>query len=127
MDKLGNQIRTSDVVSDADRAALREILSAHVRPMEDVQDDLKSLLGVPVQARPKTEKSTIEKLKRNPRLSTIQDLAGARIIINESDPAMAAVTARCARARLGGHIQDRRRRPSQGYRAIHLIVQRDGC
>lgn len=127
IDKLGDHIRKSSVVSDEDRAQLRQILAAHLEPMEVVQEQLQAILRVAVRARPKTEKSTIEKLRRNPRLSTIQDLAGVRIILSDSDPACAAVMARRAQRILGGRFHDRRKRPSHGYRALHLIVEQDGC
>lgn len=127
IDKLGDRIRKSAIVSDDDRAQLREILATHLAPMEFVQETLQTRLGLVVRARPKTEKSTIEKLRRNPRLSTIQDLAGVRIILAERDPACAAVVARRARSLLEGRYQDRRSHPSHGYRALHLAVQHDGC
>ncbi|HXT61821.1 MAG TPA: hypothetical protein VN696_02175, partial [Pyrinomonadaceae bacterium] len=71
----------------------------------------------------KTRTSIIDKLRREKtRLSQMQDIAGCRIVVPDISTQDEVVS------HLQGsfettNVDDRRKRPSHGYRAVHLIVQ----
>ena len=87
--------------------------------------------GFSPTTRVKTQGTLIEKLRRESgmRLSRVQDLAGARIVVSdrlEQDQARDRI---CAHFTAAGHpcrVRDRRDDPSHGYRAVHVIVQFGG-
>jgi hypothetical protein len=85
-------------------------------------------LGLQPGSRLKTTGTLVDKLRRIPgmRLSRIQDVAGARVVAEmnreEQDRLVGGVTARFDDYR----VKDRRAEPSFGYRAVHIIVKRQG-
>jgi RelA/SpoT family protein len=88
---------------------------------QKVYDEL-TAMGLRPGGRPqKTTPSIIAKLNREKtRLSTMQDIAGCRVEVPnrfEQDH-----TIELALRYPGAEIQDRRIRPSYGYRAVHVIV-----
>ena len=79
---------------------------------------LRSALALSPTSRLKTTGTIIDKLKRErTRLSTMQDVAGARIVVGdlaEQDRVVAAICSLISRS----DVVDRRERPNHGYRAV---------
>lgn len=89
---------------------------------KDVYYRLTHILGMSVTGRPaKSTTSIIEKLRREKvRLSQMQDIAGCRVIAEDTIHQNTFVKNVCLI--LGTNsIDDRRSIPSHGYRAIHVI------
>ncbi len=62
------------------------------------------------------------------RLSQMQDLAGARIVVRDrlaQDKAVRIIGEDCAASGRTCKVMDRRERPSHGYRAVHIIMMWD--
>jgi len=126
LDRLGTRLMMSDQISSEDRQSLADVVDVYQQILDDVKSRLKSL-GYDATTRVKTTGTLIEKLRREGRmrLSQVQDLAGARIIVPDRP------TQDDAAARIRSHFEgpdllckevDRRKDPSYGYRALHLIV-----
>src|SRR6266849_269436 len=62
------------------------------------------------------------------RLSQMQDIAGCRLIVDDFESQQVIVRRLHRQLAPLGKVKsvDRRRRPSHGYRAVHLIVTVDG-
>ncbi|MGH2736230.1 MAG: hypothetical protein ACRDKZ_11670 [Actinomycetota bacterium] len=106
--------------------ALQEVRAAYADPLAAVQTNLRSM-GLRPTPRLKTPTTIVEKLRRErTRLSTIQDIAGLRIVsdmtLAEQDELVERVIAEFP----GARTQDRRLVPSYGYRAVHIIVEVSG-
>ncbi|PZO11029.1 MAG: hypothetical protein DCF27_01360 [Lysobacteraceae bacterium] len=124
VDKLGALLRSgsidADVITRLD-CFRREFSDAY----QFVERTLTEHLGQSVTGRP--SKSTIalcEKLRRETsRLSQIQDVAGCRVVVgNLYDQDELCSNAKILLGRV--EVDDRRLKPSHGYRAVHLIVER---
>jgi ppGpp synthetase/RelA/SpoT-type nucleotidyltranferase len=92
-----------------------------------VEDMLENKIGLPITGRPsKSTVAIIEKLKRETiRLNQIQDIAGCRVLVNglaEQDHLVESLLILFAEV----EVDDKRREPTNSYRAIHVIVWRDG-
>jgi ppGpp synthetase/RelA/SpoT-type nucleotidyltranferase len=89
-----------------------------------VQTTLREM-GFHPTSRLKTVGTIIEKLVRDrTRLSTMQDIAGVRIVedvsLDQQDEIVATI-----QGSLGGTVIDRRRDPTHGYRAVHIVTRVD--
>lgn len=84
---------------------------------------VKDALALDASGRPaKSTTAIVEKLKRGSmRLSQMQDIAGCRIIVDDT-LVQDAVVSRLA-TMFPSTTMDRRDRPSHGYRAVHIIVR----
>lgn len=124
---LGDRIAHSKEASTEDRHLLQRLIADYAEPMAFVQDTIREKLGIESTARPKTEKTTIEKLRRErTRLNKMQDLAGMRLYLlpatlTEQDRVAAAVASLFPAVR----ISDVREKGP--YRAVHVIVEVDEC
>jgi putative GTP pyrophosphokinase len=126
IDKLGDQLREGRIDAEVLRkleAVRAEYAGAYLR----VEHILTEVLGYKVTGRPsKSTVAVIEKLKReSARLSQIQDIAGCRIVaenVRVQDDICHAATV------MLGDVStiDRRLKPTNGYRAVHLIARYDG-
>jgi ppGpp synthetase/RelA/SpoT-type nucleotidyltranferase len=127
LDRLGARLAASEEVDSADLASLAEVITVYQGVLDEVKLRL-TRLGYEATTRAKTTGTLIEKLRREGqmKLSRVQDLAGARIIVPNRLAQDDAV------AKLRGHFEasgdkcrevDRRMNPSHGYRAVHLVVQ----
>lgn len=126
IDHLGDRLRQGDV-SEEDLRLLDNYRRSFSDAYEEVVGRIQDQIGLQPTGRPqKTRTSIIEKLRRqNTRLSQMQDIAGCRIVVID------LLTQDEAVERLKGlfgqlHIDDRRKQPSYGYRAVHVIVQEAG-
>lgn len=127
INELGRRLGDPSLPSSlGDRRALQAFIGSHQPVLEYAEQVAESATEVAVSSRLKTEKTIIEKLRRfKTRLSKMQDVAGVRLVVQtfwEQDAVVASLTAAFAEAR----IEDRRRHPQHGYRAVHVIPTIDG-
>jgi hypothetical protein len=126
--KLGKRLRDAEEVDPDDLAMLGEVLLEYDNALSLVSSTLTSI-GLEATTRLKTSGTIVEKLKRQPTIDLrhIHDLAGARIVqrmtLNEQDEVASSIVA----AFSGSQLLDRRKTPSFGYRAVHVIALIDGC
>jgi ppGpp synthetase/RelA/SpoT-type nucleotidyltranferase len=124
---LGDRLARSIEASSDDRELLRRLIADYVRPMEVVQDRIRVELAVPSTGRPKTEKTTIEKLRRDrTRLNKMQDLAGVRIV-TVGMRAQDELVERLQVVFPDVRVIDLRDREDNPYRAVHVIADVDDC
>lgn len=122
IDRLGDRLRqgTMTLTDLIELTAYRKLFaSAYQMAIDVVRDEL----GLQPTGRP--EKSTsaiVEKLQRETiRLTQIQDIAGLRIVVpatedqNRTVKDITIAFEQCV-------VLDRRERPSNGYRAVHVVV-----
>lgn len=113
-----------------DAAALEELESYRDEfsaAYSEVEHILRDTLGYEVTGRPaKSTIAIVEKLKRQKtRLTQIQDIAGCRILVGSVVDQDSLINA--AKVMLGNTaVDDKRDAPTNGYRAVHLIVSRMG-
>jgi ppGpp synthetase/RelA/SpoT-type nucleotidyltranferase len=126
IDRLGQKLRTQ-TFQETELAALDEYRRSFGPAYDRVVEKVQAVLAVPVSGRPaKSTTSIIEKLNRESiRLSQIQDIAGCRAVVSDSLEQNRAVEL-LAKAFEDVEVQDRRAKPSHGYRAVHIIVREDG-
>src|SRR2546421_6059479 len=124
MDRLGDRLRKGDI-SDGDLRLLDSYRRSFSKSYEEVVQLIEDELGFEATGRPaKSTTSIIEKLRRERiRLSQMQDIAGCRIITSTLAQQDNIVT-RIPEIFDQCTIVDRRERPSHGYRAVHVIVNR---
>ena len=122
VDQLGERLRKTLTVEDL------RLLDKYRREFgEDyavVVASVRSSLALDASGRPaKSTTAIVEKLKRGSmRLSQMQDIAGCRIVVDDT-LVQNAVVSRLATMFPSTTIMDRRDRPSHGYRAVHIIVR----
>ena len=125
LNKLGERLR-KDPNNKDDLRALDAFRSSFAAACEQVSDELSKLGLEPVSRPAKTTLSIIAKLNRErSRLSKMQDIAGCRVKVSsveEQDRVVSDLLAIFPDA----VMYDRRIRPSNGYRAVHVVVCVDG-
>jgi putative GTP pyrophosphokinase len=122
IDHFGNRLREKKI-SEEDLKLLDEYRRSFGKAYETVVADIRQRLNLEPTGRPaKSTSSIIEKLKRESiRLTQIQDIAGCRIVLSnltEQDRVVKSLIGLFPRSR----IVDRRKKPSHGYRAVHVIA-----
>ena len=120
VDRLGERLK-SGIATEADLTNLEAYRRLAGPVYSTVVKGIQSL-GLEVTGRPsKSTRSIVEKLKREScRLSQIQDIAGCRIVVNGFKQ-QESVTKEISLKLLGLRLIDRRKVPSFGYRAVHLV------
>jgi len=122
---LGNRLKVA--VTADDLILLDEYRRSFGPACECVIHSIKTVLSLPPTARPaKSTQAIIEKL--NPlssRLGQMQDIAGCRITVDSLSDQDLAVE-RLREEFPDCRVEDRRLKPSHGYRAVHVIVKVDG-
>ena len=134
VDALGRRIAKGSP-SPADLATLTAIQRERAGALEAVSEVLRRAFGTPprsgrtalaITSRVKTPTALIEALRRRTSLSTIADIVGIRIVgamnLKEQD----AFTARILELLPDSKVIDHRRRPVQGYRAVHVVARYSG-
>lgn len=126
IDKLGKRLAAAHPqVSGDDLSLLQHYRAAHDPSLNEVVFGLRDL-GFDPTPRLKTPTTIIDKLIREKtRLSSVQDVAGARIVVDGTRNGQ-DVAVRSIESRFGGKILDRRDKPSHGYRAVHVVVTVNG-
>jgi Region found in RelA / SpoT proteins len=130
LDRLGRKLAADAAVSDDELDQLADVVRAYQVVLDDVKAQLVAL-GFEPTTRVKTTGTLVDKLRREHgmRLSRVQDLAGARILVpgrREQDEARDRICGHFSAAGSPCRVTDRRENPSHGYRAVHVIVQAGG-
>jgi putative GTP pyrophosphokinase len=127
IDRLGRNLRTGPV-TDANIRFLDAYRRSFVSSYQYVISEIRTNLGLEPTGRPaKSTRAIAEKLRRETiRLSQIQDIAGCRIVVADSQ-AQENALASLSRLFPEANIVDRRETPSYGYRAVHLIPRIEAC
>ncbi|MEU5090796.1 hypothetical protein [Streptomyces sp. NPDC021356] len=129
--RLGERLVKASEPSDEDLTALSELLLAYDDTLDSALGVVRSL-GFDPTSRVKNTGTILEKLARHGGswLKSIQDLAGMRIVLDGDravqDEAVRAIALAFDSAERETKVIDRRAQPSQGYRAVHVIVYPDG-
>ena len=120
VDQLGDRLRKGGV-SDDDLRLLDAYRESFAEAYEEAVATIRSATGLEPAGRWKTNISIIEKLLREStmRLSRMQDIAGCRLVV-EDTLKQDWVVERLMRAFQPAKVDDRRKRPSHGYRAVHV-------
>ncbi|HYO45163.1 MAG TPA: RelA/SpoT domain-containing protein [Gemmatimonadota bacterium] len=129
VDRLGERLRGTEVLSEDDLALLQRFRAEHEAALIEVQARLeRAIPGVAQAARIKTIQTLHDKLRRQPtKLSRIQDIAGVRIVGDMDLASQDAMVASIAREFAKARVIDRRAHPTFGYRAVHIIVKVGRC
>jgi putative GTP pyrophosphokinase len=126
VDRLGDRLRKGNISEDDLR-----LLDSYRRSFGDVYESvvgkIRDQLSFEPTGRPaKSTTSIIEKLQRESiRLSQMQDIAGCRIVVSGL-ASQDAVTEQLASIFDRVDFDDRRKRPSHGYRAVHAVANQSG-
>jgi ppGpp synthetase/RelA/SpoT-type nucleotidyltranferase len=121
VDRLGDAMRQRDL--DEQEIATFDRYREAFRPaLDDVLAKVREVYPGEITERQKTIVSTVAKLRRESvRLSQVQDIAGCRAIVRslrEQD----AITNTLLNSHADWRLEDRRRKPTHGYRAAHIIA-----
>jgi len=128
IERLGVRLVQSDPPATDDLAALHELLLAYGDALAEAVATVQSALNLTPSSRLKTTGTILEKLERygGSWLKSIQDLAGMRIVGKFDRRGQDALVAQLVELFANGarppKVVDRRERPSQWYRAVHVIV-----
>ena len=126
IDKIGSRLRSGSI--DGDCLEKLEFFRKQFTPAyEFTEDVLVNKMGLKITGRPsKSTVAIIEKLKRGKmRLSQMQDVAGCRVLV----PHLAAqdrLVQNLEVMLLDVEIDDKRKVPTNGYRAVHVIAKQLG-
>jgi len=122
IDHLGDRLRKGNITDD-DLRFLDEYRRSFADSYEHIVHTIRQQLALEPTGRPaKSTTSIREKLRRESiRLTQIQDISGCRLVVSEI-AAQERVVASLAQMFSESTVSDRRQKPSNGYRAIHIIV-----
>ena len=122
IDQLGERLRKGNISED-DLRLLDVYRESFTEAYEEVVAAIRSATGLEPVGRSKTNISIIAKLirERTMRLHRMQDIAGCRVVVDEILK-QDSVVGELVRAFPSAKVHDRRKRPSHGYRAVHLIA-----
>lgn len=126
VDQLGARLR-DDCYADEDLRGLDAYRRSFAGAYERTVSTIRSELRLAPTGRPSKSTNAIrDKLIRSStRLSQMQDVAGCRLIVGNSRE-QDEVVKRLVAMFPGSAVVDRRERPSNGYRAVHVIVRVEG-
>lgn len=128
INSLGERLRRPGTPEVVDLEMLQRLRLDYDPPLDEVGRVLRERLGLQATSRLKTIGTIVDKLRRErTRLSTMQDIAGARIVVNGGLARQDAVARAIDALFFGAKVVDRRSRPSHGYRALHIIATVDEC
>jgi ppGpp synthetase/RelA/SpoT-type nucleotidyltranferase len=126
IDRLGDRLKKGNI-SDDDLRLLDQYRRSYTDAYEFVAGTIRKELALEPTGRPaKSTTSISDKLRRESiRLTQIQDIAGCRLIV--SDVANQELVVQSLKD-LFEHtiVIDRRKQPSHGYRAVHVVVNYSG-
>lgn len=132
MNKLGERIAASEPPDKEDLQSLNEVLRSYQAILVTVEEQL-TVIGLAATSRVKTRSVLIEKLRRERgmALARVQDMAGARTVIEggwaEQDAVVELLKVHFDRwTGKPSKVVDRRSVPSHGYRAVHVVVFPEG-
>jgi putative GTP pyrophosphokinase len=127
IDKLGERLKLTEPSED-DLRMLDAYRRTFGEPYEYVVGIIRKRLKLEPTGRPAKSTSAIrEKLRRESiRLSQIQDIAGCRIIVSDIAAQNIAIERIIAAVPESATVVDRRKNPSHGYRAVHIVIRVNG-
>lgn len=122
IDQLGSRLKTDDYSED-DLRQLDYFRRSYVTFYEHTVSIIRDKLQLAPTGRPaKSTHAIRDKLCRSStRLSQMQDVAGCRLVV-EDVRTQEAVVARLVELFPNSTVVDRRKTPSNGYRAVHIIA-----
>ena len=132
LERLGRRLAAADPPQRADIEQLHVLLAAYGPVLTSAVDRVSADVGIVPSSRVKTTTTLMEKLHRSGghTLSSIHDLGGMRIVVTGGRAAQDQMAQRIRGVFMDGarapRIIDRRLKPVQGYRAVHVIVYPDG-
>lgn len=126
IDRLGERLKSGRVTSE-DLTLLDEFRRSHGDAYRIIIQILRGHLKVNPSGRPaKSTTSIIDKLQRESlRLTQMQDIAGCRVIVSDSDLQTSVTETlmdQLGKSGILGTMVDRRISPSNGYRAVHIVA-----
>ena len=126
IDKLGERLKKGFHTS-SDLEVLDEYTASHKTAFEYIVFRIRDVMGLePTGRRVKSTASIVAKLQRESvRLSQIQDIAGCRIVVEDiywQNTMVDYLTEHLGYAGVAFSLTDRREKPSNGYRAVHIIA-----
>ena len=126
IDRLGDRLRKSAPTED-DLRELNDYRQHFAPTYREVVERIRGRLGVDPTGRPaKSTTAIVDKLRRESiRLSQLQDIAGARIVVADFSTQVEVLDS-VVDIFEEHRVIDRRSRPSHGYRAIHVIPRVQG-
>lgn len=131
IDRLGDRLKMG-LVNDKDLQALNEYRLSFSQAYETVVAIISERMNLLPIGRPKKSRQSIaDKLRRQTiKLSQMQDIAGCRLVVSDSFVQEIVIDSFEAVFRDnffdGLKMVDRRSKPSNDYRAVHLIVKTCG-
>ena len=122
LDRLGDRLK-SGTSDEPDLRLLDEYRRSFRTAYETAASTIRQTLGVEATGREaKTTAAISAKLRRQSiRLTQIQDIAGLRVIVADLR-SQDGLVSRLASLFPGALVEDRRKQPSNGYRAVHVIA-----
>lgn len=128
IEKLGKRLVAGERPDPADLLLLNELQIAYRDVLTDAVERVEAAVPYSASSRVKTQGTTLDKLRLNGGswLSSIQDLAGMRIVADvtrdEQDRIVQRLVDLFLDAPKPSRVIDRRASPSSGYRAVHVVV-----
>lgn len=124
LDRLGDRLRGG--ISPEDLTFLDTYRRGFRNAYDSVVDRVRAELGLEASGRPaKSTPAIVDKLCRSSmRLTQMQDIAGCRVVVPDI-PAQDRVISRLDQM-FDATVIDRRVKPSNGYRAVHVVVREVG-
>lgn len=127
LERLGQRLGRLEPPSPADLEMLDEFECSFDPAQDYVVQSIRGRLGLDPTARRKTPRSIVAKIRRQrTALPRMQDIAGCRLVVEDAIKQEEVVERLCGLEWEAHQVDDRRKRPSHGYRAVHIIVQVDG-
>jgi ppGpp synthetase/RelA/SpoT-type nucleotidyltranferase len=122
VDQLGDRLRKGKI-AEGDFRELDAYRRSFAESYEEILAIVRNATGLEPTGRPaKSTTSIIEKLRRETiRLSQMQDIAGCRLVV-PNVLVQNQVVERLKSALPKAVAVDRRKQPSYGYRAVHIIA-----
>jgi GTP pyrophosphokinase len=122
IDRLGDRLKKGKVEED-DLRLLDTYRRSFAEAYEEVVGAIRETTKLEPTGRPaKSTTSIVEKLRRETiRLSQVQDIAGCRLVVQDVR-AQDRVVEQLKEALPKAVVVDRRKQPSHGYRAVHIIA-----
>lgn len=126
INKLGQKLRSLAELETETLAQLQEFRASFDEPMFSAQTQIKDL-GFESTSRLKTINTIIEKLRREKtRLAEMQDIAGLRIVSKADLAEQDRTVGKIVETLPVTKVIDRRKQPTHGYRAVHVIATLEG-
>ena len=129
IDKIGEKLRKAIAPDEELLERLQTFRGSYDATLTEVHARVVSTLAMEPTSRIKTINTIVEKLVRSKtRLSSMQDIAGVRIVLDEQegledqDEAVKQLAAVFGESR----VDDLRNHPRYGYRSVHVIVRVNG-